>query len=128
MIKLTRTLQVLTLSLSVSSAFAASVQYLVMHNNTDVQSNAFMNNVPSVYPSKPNSTNKVFWAMVSIACARNNPCPAMIKMATNTPNPIELGMVNLNLTTGEITPKTLTANGYVMTVNGPGEASLDTVK
>ena len=45
-------------------------------------------------------------------------------MDTNTGNPIEIGIVSLDLTTGDISPKQISANGYTMTVNGPGESTL----
>jgi hypothetical protein len=45
-------------------------------------------------------------------------------MATNTPNPVELGWVSMNLVTGDISPKFLSANGYTLEVNGPGETTI----
>ena len=45
-------------------------------------------------------------------------------METNTENPVDIGMVSMDLDTGDITPKTITANGYTLVVNGPGETTL----
>ena len=54
-------------------------------------------------------------------------CPALIKMGTGPNdggNPVELGTVTLDLNTGIITPSQISANGYTVTVNGPGETTL----
>lgn len=120
-------LSALALSLSASVAMAAPA-YLLTHNKTDVESNAYVaNKIPSNHPTAANSDGKVSWMMVKIACylyATDGKCPAMIKMATNTAHPIDLGMLTLDLNTGDITPKTLTANGYTFTANGPAEGTL----
>ena len=65
--------------------------------------------------------------MVRLACYKHTTdgkCAALIKMATNTGNPIHVGYVYMDLNTGDITPKSLSANGYTITVNGSGEASI----
>jgi hypothetical protein len=106
----------------------ASPKQLVTHNTTNVESNAYVAGVvPSQYPSKAHSDNKILWAAVRLACfghTENGQCWATIKMATDTPNPIEIGRVNIDLTTGVITPSQLTANGYTLYVNGPAETTL----
>ncbi|TAL62671.1 MAG: hypothetical protein EPN84_06120 [Legionella sp.] len=117
----------IALSLSAATALAAPV-YLTTHNNTDEESNAFVaGTIPSPYPTAPHSTRQVYWNMVKIACyghSTNGKCSALIKMKTNTPNPVEVGSLTMDLATGDITPKTLTANGYTVTVNGIAEASI----
>ncbi len=124
---ITKGLTVLVLGLS-SSIALATPSYLITHNKTDVESNAYINNIiPSVHPTKAYSDGKVSWMVVKVACfgsTSNGKCPAMIKMKTDTSSPIDLGMVSLDLNTGDITPKTLTANGYTFTANGPGEGTL----
>jgi hypothetical protein len=116
-----------TLSLIAAASFAAPKQ-LVTHNQTDYESNAFVaGTIPSQHPTKAHSDGKVFWAAVRVACIGhvvNGKCPALIRVATNTDNPIDLGSVELNLDTGEITPSTLHSNGFTMIVNGPGESTL----
>ncbi|MGQ3892648.1 hypothetical protein [Legionella sp. CNM-4043-24] len=110
-----------------SSAAMASPQYLITHNLTDVESNAFVAGMASPSPSKPNSTNMVSWFIVNMACYGHTvegKCPAIIKMATDTSSPIELGTVYLNVESGEITPSRLSANGYTITVNAPGETTI----
>ena len=42
--------------------------------------------------------------------------------ATN--NPVELGWVQMNVSTGDIIPKTLSANGYTLKVIGVAEVDL----
>lgn len=117
----------LALSLAATSALAAPT-YLVTHNLTNVESNAYIGgNLPSPRPTAPHSDKQVHWAIVKIACvayAVDGVCSALVKMATNTNNPVELGWINLNLNTGELDPKQITNNGYTLTVNGPAEVTL----
>lgn len=117
----------LSLSLFAATALAAPKQ-LITHNTTDVESNAFVaGSIPSQHPTKPHSDGKVFWTAVKMACfghTVNGKCNALIKMATNTPNPLEVGILSLDINTGHITPQQLNANGYTITVNGPGETTI----
>ena len=114
--------------LILSTSVFATPKQLITHNHTNVESNAFINGtIASQHPTKPNSDNKVFWASVRLACyghIANNKCEALIKMATDTPNPISLGTLSVDLITGEINPKSLAAEGYRLEVDGPGETSL----
>jgi hypothetical protein len=109
----------------------ANPSYLVTHNKTNVQSNAFVAGViPSSVPTPPNGDSKVHWVLVRILCAGHTiqgRCSALIKMATNTRNPIPLGMVSMDIESGDIIPKQISANGYTLTVNGPGEVTLEKV-
>jgi len=127
--KLNCTLVAVSLSLWVAYAIAAPPKQLITHNNTDVESNAYIaGTIPSQNPTKPHSDNKVLWTAVRMACfghLDNKKCLAVIKMATNTATPVDIGTVSVDVDTGEITPKFLSANGYTMTVNGPGETTLD---
>jgi len=117
----------IALSLSAVTAFATPA-YLTTHNNTSVESNAYIaGTIPSPYPTAPNSSRQVYWNLVKIACfghSVDGKCPAAIKMATNTDAPIEIGTVYMDLNTGDITPKQFSNNGYTVTVNGPGEATV----
>ncbi len=127
LMKLIKRLCALTLGLSISTAFA-SPAYLTTHNKTGEESNAFIaGTIASPYPTAANSTRQIYWNLVRIACyghSTGNKCSALIKMATNTPNPIVLGTFTMDLVTGEITPKVLSANGYTATVNGLGETTI----
>ena len=120
----------ITLSLTTLIVMATPPKQLITHNNTDVESNAFVaGTIPSHHPTKAYSESKVGWSEVRLACyghVVNGTCPALIKMATgpNDTNPVDLGMVSMDLNTGIITPSILTANGYTMIVNGPGETTL----
>ena len=119
----------LILALCLISSFAiAAPRQLITHNTTALESNAFVaGTIPSQYPTPPHSDGKVFWAAAKMACFGhlvNGVCPALIRMATNTPNPIDVGMLYLNLDTGDITPTTVQGNGYTVLVNGPGEITL----
>lgn len=120
-------LAVATFSLAANFAFAGPTE-LVIHNTTDVESNAYIDGtIPSPNPTKPNSTNKVPWFIVKLVCTghtTNNKCPALIKMATDTSDPVTLGTMKMDVDSGEITPSTISANGYVLVVNGPGEATI----
>ena len=114
--------------LTLIGAAIAAPKQLVTHNYTDVESNAFINGViGSQHPTKAHSDNKVFWPSVKLACyghVTNNLCTALIKMETDTDNPIDLAWVTVDLLTGEITPNEVSNNGYKLVVNGPGETSL----
>ncbi len=126
--KTTRLWTVLALSLTSSLSFAVPPKQLITHNQTNLESNAFVaGTIPSQHPTKANSDGHVIWASVRMACfghLTNGRCPALVKLASNTPNPIELGMVTIDLSTGDIEPKELHANGYSMIVNGPAETTL----
>jgi len=116
------------LGLVSAMAFAVPPRQLITHNTTDLDSNAFVaGTIPSQHPTKAHSDGKVLWTAVRMACYGHvvgGKCPALIKVGANTPNPIELGMLYMDLTTGIITPSELHANGYVMIVNGPAESTL----
>lgn len=116
------------LGLASAMAFAVPPRQLVTHNTTDLDSNAFVaGTIPSQHPTKAHSDGKVLWTAVRMACyghVVDGKCPALIKIATNTANPIEVGMVYMDLNTGIITPSELHANGYAMIVNGPAETTL----
>ncbi|CAM2947073.1 hypothetical protein [Legionella worsleiensis] len=122
-----KSISAIALSLSAATAFAVPT-YLITHNNTNVESNAFIaGTIPSPYPTPANSTRQVYWNMVKMACyghTTNGRCSALIKMATNTSAPIELGYVSMELDSGDISPKVLSAKGFTLTVNGPGEATI----
>lgn len=116
-----------TLSLITTAALAMPTN-MIIHNRTDFESNAYIaGTIPSHMPSRPNADNKVPWIAVQIACYGRTPndiCHAMIKMATNTKLPIDLGNVYLHMKTGAITPTEVSGNGFTFTVNGPGEATI----
>ncbi len=122
-----KSISAIALSLSAATALAVPT-YLTTHNNTNLESNAFIaGTIPSPYATPANATRQIFWNMVKIACyghTTNGKCSALIKMATNTANPIEIGYVTMELDSGNITPKVLSANGFTLTVNGPGEATI----
>jgi hypothetical protein len=128
-----KSLSAVALSLGISSAFAAPT-FLTMTNNTQEQSNAFIaGTIPSAYPTAPNSTGKVYWNLVRLACyghtTPDGKCPAVIKMATDTPNPITIATVAMDLASGEITVQSATGQGgYLFTVKGPGMAEVNKIK
>ena len=107
-------------------------QYLMTHNTTDVESNAFIDGtIPSLYPTKAHTDNKVYWNMVRLAChghTNGDQCAALVKMNTHNgeagSDSVEVGYLMLNLKTGEITPKQLSGNCYRLVVNGLGETTL----
>ena len=126
--RLLKTMTAGALGLFAATAFAVPPKQLVTHNTTAVESNAFIDGtVPSQHPTKAFSDGKIFWTAVKMACfghTVNGTCSAVVKMSTNTANPVTVGTVTMNLDTGDITPKQLSANGYTITVNGPGETTI----
>lgn len=123
-----KSLSAIALSLAAATALAAPA-YLTTHNNTDVESNAYVaGTIPSPYPTNAKSTRQVYWNMVRMACyghSSSGKCAALIKVATNTANPIDIGTVTMDLETGDISPKQISNNGYTLVINGPGEASIN---
>lgn len=117
-----------TLSITATAALAGP-KLLITHNQTDLESNAFIaGTIPSTHPTKAHSDNKVSWISVEMACfghtTADKKCSALIKMATNSAYPIDIGTVVMDLSTGDITPKQINANGYTLIVNGPGETTI----
>ncbi len=118
----------LTLGLVIQTSALASPKQLITHNLTDRESNAFIEGtVPSPYPTKAHSVGKVFWASVRMSCFGHTvaeKCPALIRIGTNTDNPLDIGVVELNIETGEITPSVIHGNGYKLIVNGIAESTI----
>ena len=117
-------------SLLLASTFAHAVppKELITHNQTSVESNGYIDGtIPSKHPTKAHSDNRVKWVEVRMACfghIKAGRCGAMIKMATNTPEPVELGFVSIDLNTGDIEPKSLDNGKYHMIVNDRAEVTL----
>jgi hypothetical protein len=64
---------------------------------------------------------------VRIACfghTVDGKCAALIKMATNTDSPITVGTVMMDISTGDISPKQVSGNGFTIIVNGPAETTV----
>ena len=116
------------LGLFAATAMATPPKQLITHNTTDVESNAYIDGtIASQHPTKAHSDGMVFWLAVKMACfghSTGGKCNALIVMETNTPNPVKVGTVTLDLESGDITPKQLSAYGYTVTVNGPGETTI----
>lgn len=121
-----QSLSALSLGLSTMAAFAAP-KALITHNLTDKESNAYVAGAPSPYPTPAMKTKEIAWNYVRMACfghATNDVCEAEVKMETDTSNPVLIGRVQMNLKTGEISPKILSANGYTIKVNGLAETTI----
>ncbi len=116
-----------TLSMTATVTFASPAM-LITHNTTHLDSNAFIaGTIPSNHPTRAQSDNKVAWVFVKMACFGHTigtKCPALIKVGTNTATPVEIGTVMMDLNSGDITPKQLSANGYTLLVNGLGETTI----
>lgn len=128
--RLFKKLTAVALGIFTATAIAAPPKQLITHNTTDVESNAYIDGtIPSQHPTKAHSDGMVFWLAVKMACfghSAGGKCNALIVMNTNTPNPVAIGTVTMDMASGDITPKQLSANGYTITVNGPGETTIST--
>ena len=128
MCRMIKTLTVVALTLFTMNAFAAPPKHLITHNTTDFESNAYVDGtIPSQHPTRAHSDGKVFWTAVRIACfghTVDGKCAALIKMATNTDSPITIGTVMMDISTGDISPKQVSGNGFTITVNGPAETTV----
>lgn len=113
--------------LSTATALATPTKFIT-HNTTDVESNVFIGGkIPSPYPTEAHSTSSVGWNMVRIGCTKhttNGKCKAIVKVATDTDTPIELGMMTMDLESGDVSPNSLSAQGYTLTVTGVAEVTL----
>lgn len=125
--KLVKSLTATAIALTATTALA-SPQKLITHNKTAVESNAYVaGTIPSQHPTKAFSDGKVSWTEVRIACfghVVNGRCSALIKMDTGSTKPVDIGYLSMDLNSGDITPTQLRANGYTITVNGPGETTI----
>ncbi len=131
MFRLTKLLTSVVLSsVCVGAVFAAPPKVMITHNTTDVESNAYIaGTIPSKHPTAAHSDNRVAWAEVRLACfghVNAGKCDALVKVATGPSDggAIDIGVVSVDLNTGMITPGVLSANGYSLIVNGPGEVTL----
>ena len=109
----------------VACAYATPPKQLITHNNTNFDSNAYIaGTIPSQYPTPAQGMSKVPWTNVRLACfghVVNGLCTADIVMGINTPNPINIGTVSVDINTGAITPAQISSNGFTLTVVGLGE-------
>ncbi len=46
------------------------------------------------------------------------------KNGNRYPNPVDIGVVSMDLDSGDIIPKQISANGYTLNVKGPGETTI----
>lgn len=128
--KVTKTLAVCAMALYAGLSLANFAPSLgIAHNKTaDMEANAFLGGTqPSPMPIAANSTLQVPWFLLMLGCSGhtdNNWCSALIKIGTNTSNPISMGDMKINLQTGEILPKEIHNSGYSIYVNGSGEVTL----
>jgi hypothetical protein len=115
------------LGLSTVTALA-SPTYLTTHNKTNEESNAYIaGTIPSPYPTPAHASRQVHWNLVRIACyghTSKGKCSALIKMATNTSNPIEIGYITMDIESGALEPSVLSAKGYTLRAVGPAEAEI----
>ncbi len=100
----------------------------ITHNLTNTTTNAYVDEVAAPNPAMPNSTTKISWFIVKTGCQKHKAdfCPAVIKMDIESDAPVEVGTLYLELESGIITPSKISANGYTVTVNAPGEITVTT--
>jgi hypothetical protein len=100
---------------------------MIMHNLTNLTTNAYVDEMEGPKPALPHSTIKVPWFMVKTGCFKHKDegiCPAVIKMDIDSDTPIVVGTLYVDLETGTITPSQISANGFTVKVNAPGEVSV----
>lgn len=112
-----------------ASAFAvASPKSFITHNRTSVESNAYIDGtIPSPYPTPAGKDKSVMWELVRLACighTTNGKCAAVVKMAANTKNPIDVAKLSMNLDSGAIALEEIYSTAFTITVNGPGEVTI----
>lgn len=127
MIRLLTSTITITISLF-STSILASPKAMIIHNIANKMTNAYVDGIPAPNPAAPNTTARVAWFIVQAGCRNHKAegiCPAVIKMGIDSPAPITVGTLYVNLDSGEILPSQFTANGYTVNVNGPGEITVE---
>lgn len=122
-------LSAITLSFGIATAFATPPTYLTTYNHADKDSRAFIDGtVPSPDILKPRKAPYTkLWNIVRLACqghtTKDKKCKAVIKMDPND-KAIVVGTLTMNLDTGDITPISVSGNGYTIKVLGAGEVEI----
>lgn len=120
----------LACGLIATTAFAfASPRSFTTHNRTTVESNAFIDGtIPSPYPTPAGKDKSVMWELVRLACighTSGGQCTAVLKMATNTKNPIDVAKLSMNLDSGAITLMETYSTAYKVIIHSnPGEVTI----
>lgn len=110
-------------------SYSGTPQYLITHNKTPYQSMTYVDgriSLPKV--SDPSSDTAILWLTVNKLCygrTASNKCPLVIKMRTDSGYPFDLGVIYVDLKTGEINPKQLSNNQVTLKVNNVGEFTLN---
>lgn len=110
----------------INSVFAAAPKRFTTRNYTPYQSNAKVINSWSPFPTPAGSESSpseksVPWVGLKLLCGFSaTECTAEIWMKTDTDSPVFVGDGTMDLSTGDITPKELTNNGFTLTTPGPG--------
>ncbi len=109
------------------SAFTAdSPSNFTTRNFTSHISTAKVKGIWSPYDTPAGSADSpsersVAWGKLRIICGLfSSTCEAEIYMKTNTSNPVFVGKGTMNMKTGDIEPKSLTNNGFILTSPEPG--------
>ncbi|WP_419421287.1 hypothetical protein ACNVED_15570 (plasmid) [Legionella sp. D16C41] len=105
----------------------ASPQAMITHNLTTTTTNAYVDGMAAPEPAAPNSTTRVPWHIVKLGCHKHRTegvCPAVIKMDIDSDSAIEIGTLYVNLDNGVITPAKISAHGFAVYVNAPGEITV----
>lgn len=121
---LTRNTCIVLLSFISNLAFAEP-NYYVTHNSTNVGTTiSILEARPYSFYTAPHSSSKVEWWMLQTGCnyyLMNSKCKVIIKTETNFPNPVDVGILTMDMRTGELSPKYISTNGYTISVIGAGE-------
>ncbi|KTD63879.1 hypothetical protein [Legionella spiritensis] len=110
-----------------AGSVSASPKAMVTHNQTSMTTNAYVDGVAAPKPAMPHSTTSVPWFFVKAGCDKHvgdGICPAVIKMNIDSDSPIEVGTLYVDLHSGVISPAEISAHGFTITVNAPGEITV----
>jgi hypothetical protein len=112
------------LSLASSVALAAPAN-LVVDNNTDFQARAYVKGI-SKNPAEPHSSLSINWSILNLICFYQATCEAEVKVKTDSNNPLFLGKVTMNMSSGAIdTSKLSQLEGFKVTYLSPGHVRID---
>lgn len=119
------------LCLSVTPIIYSAPQVLTTHNQTNYQAIAYVDgkiSLPKI--AEPLSDSSISWVTVNRLCygrTVNNKCPLVIKMKGLSSYSFDLGVIYMDLNSGEITPKQITFNHIQLNAHNTGELSLQSV-
>ncbi len=124
---LARNCQFVFFMLTCAQIFAAP-SYYTTHNRSSSETQLSVSETRSYsFKTAAKSSTKIEWWLLQLACygqTRPHQCKAVIQAETNSAHPVRIGMLTIDMKSGELFPKYNSNNGYTMSVIGAGEVHI----